>query len=104
MVLDLGKDYYHLSDQGLSDLSAKVKAGNMEDVLKVYESEMRVSSAILPWRREFGLEADVGCRLNCWRIESRQERRHGQSDPDAVDPGSKDQSDSGLNILSHQRR
>lgn len=45
MVLDLGKDYYHLSDQGLSDLSAKVKAGNMEDVLKVYESEMRVSTA-----------------------------------------------------------
>jgi nuclear-control-of-ATPase protein 2 len=45
MVLDLGKDYYHLSDQGLLDLSSKVKAGNMEDVLKVYESEMRVSIA-----------------------------------------------------------
>ncbi|KAH8090542.1 ATP synthase regulation protein NCA2-domain-containing protein [Filobasidium floriforme] len=49
MVLDLGKDYYHLSDQGLSDLSAKVKAGNMEDVLKVYESEMRspVKNAVM---------------------------------------------------------
>jgi hypothetical protein len=51
MVLDLGKDYYHLSGQALTDLSGKVKAGNMEDVLRVYESEMKVCVFLVFWRR-----------------------------------------------------
>ena len=55
MVLDLGKDYYHLSGDALSDLSTKVKAGNMEDVLRVYESEMRVSVLLSSvWRTHEG--------------------------------------------------
>jgi len=94
MVLDLGKDYYHLSGEGLSDLSSKVKAGNMEDVLRVYESEMRVSHCHIRSEttsdRLNGLLGDVIC---FGFIEPGQERRHGQLDPDPFNPGPKDQSE-----------
>lgn len=43
MVLDLGKDYYHLSGPELDALGAKVRAGDMEEVLRVYEKELQVS-------------------------------------------------------------
>ncbi len=43
MVLDLGRDHYHLSGAALEALGRKAMDGNMEDVLKVYEEEMRVS-------------------------------------------------------------
>jgi hypothetical protein len=42
MVLDLGKDHYHLQGDALTALGDKVRHGNMEDVLKVYEEEMKV--------------------------------------------------------------
>lgn len=41
MVLDLGKDHYHLQGEALNALGEKVRHGNMEDVLKVYEAEMK---------------------------------------------------------------
>ncbi|ODN79548.1 hypothetical protein L202_03503 [Cryptococcus amylolentus CBS 6039] len=41
MVLDLGKDYYHLSGPALEALGEKVKTGNMEEVLRVYEKELQ---------------------------------------------------------------
>jgi hypothetical protein len=44
MVLDLGKDHYHLQGEALRALGDKVRHGNMEDVLKVYEEEMKVCS------------------------------------------------------------
>ena len=42
MVLDLGRDHYHLSGAALDALGRKAIEGNMEDVLRVYEEEMRV--------------------------------------------------------------
>lgn len=93
MVLDLGKDYYHLSGDALSDLSTKVKAGNMEDVLRVYESEMRVSrtraAGASCYRRDLRLGFCRFLRL----LEPGQERRDGQLDSDLVDSGAKDQSE-----------
>lgn len=49
MVLDLGRDYYHLDDAGLEALKARVNKGDMDDVLKVYEGEMRspVKNAVM---------------------------------------------------------
>ena len=44
MVLDLGRDYYKLSGPALEALGAKVRAGDMEEVLRVYEKEMQVRS------------------------------------------------------------
>lgn len=44
MVLDLGRDHYHLQGDALTALQEKVRHGNMEDVLKVYEEEMKVSA------------------------------------------------------------
>ncbi|AFR97473.1 hypothetical protein CNAG_04746 [Cryptococcus neoformans var. grubii H99] len=41
MVMDLGKDYYHLSGPQLQALGDKVKNGDMEEVLRVYEREMQ---------------------------------------------------------------
>ncbi|KAK8847520.1 hypothetical protein IAR55_005378 [Kwoniella newhampshirensis] len=41
MVLDLGKDYYHLSGPALDALGEKVRNGDMEEVLRVYEKEMQ---------------------------------------------------------------
>ncbi|KAJ9116572.1 hypothetical protein QFC20_000504 [Naganishia adeliensis] len=41
MVLDLGRDHYHLQGEALTALQEKVRHGNMEDVLKVYEEEMK---------------------------------------------------------------
>lgn len=41
-MLDLGKDHYHLQGDALTALGDKVRHGNMEDVLKVYEEEMKV--------------------------------------------------------------
>lgn len=43
MVLDLGRDYYHMSPPQLDELSAKIRGGDMEEVLRVYEKEMQVS-------------------------------------------------------------
>lgn len=42
MVLDLGRDYYHLSGSALDALGEKVRNGDMEEVLRVYEKEMKV--------------------------------------------------------------
>ncbi|WRT64668.1 uncharacterized protein IL334_001602 [Kwoniella shivajii] len=49
MVLDLGRDYYHLSGPQLDALGEKVRAGDMEEVLRVYEKEMQspVKNALL---------------------------------------------------------
>lgn len=44
MVLDLGRDYYKLSGPALVALGEKVRNGDMEEVLRVYEKEMQVSS------------------------------------------------------------
>lgn len=41
--MDLGRDYYKLSGPELDSLSAKVRSGDMEEVLRVYEHEMQVS-------------------------------------------------------------
>jgi nuclear-control-of-ATPase protein 2 len=43
MVLDLGRDYYKLSGPKLDALGERVKAGDMEQVLRVYEQEMQAS-------------------------------------------------------------
>ncbi len=40
---DLGRDYYHLSGPALEDLGNKVRRGDMEEVLRVYEKELQVS-------------------------------------------------------------
>ena len=42
MVLDLGRDYYHLSGPGLEALGEEVKKGDMQAVLRVYEKELQV--------------------------------------------------------------
>ena len=42
MVKDLGRDYYHLSGPALDALGEKVKHGDMEEVLRVYEKELQV--------------------------------------------------------------
>ncbi|WWC86785.1 uncharacterized protein L201_001664 [Kwoniella dendrophila CBS 6074] len=41
MVLDLGRDYYHLSGSELDALSVKIRNGDMEEVLRVYEKELQ---------------------------------------------------------------
>lgn len=41
--MDLGRDYYHLDGPKLDALSAKIKSGDMEEVLRVYEKELQVS-------------------------------------------------------------
>ncbi|WVR04733.1 hypothetical protein IAU60_001744 [Kwoniella sp. DSM 27419] len=41
MVLDLGRDYYHLSGPALDALGDKIRSGDMEEVLRVYEKEMQ---------------------------------------------------------------
>lgn len=41
MVLDFGRDVYHLNDSQLSHLRAQIEAGDMESVLKAYENEIR---------------------------------------------------------------
>ncbi|KIR60442.1 hypothetical protein I314_03737 [Cryptococcus bacillisporus CA1873] len=41
MVMDLGRDYYHLSGPQLQALGDRVKNGDMEEVLRVYEREMQ---------------------------------------------------------------
>lgn len=43
MVLDLGRDYYHLQGDALEALKGKIRGGDMEEVLRVYEKEMQVS-------------------------------------------------------------
>ncbi|WVQ83182.1 hypothetical protein IAT38_005321 [Cryptococcus sp. DSM 104549] len=49
MVIDLGRDYYHLSGPALEALGEQVKKGDMEQVLRVYEKEMQspVKSALM---------------------------------------------------------
>lgn len=47
MVLDLGRDYYHMSPPELDQLSSKIKAGDMEEVLRVYEKELQVGHEML---------------------------------------------------------
>lgn len=39
---DLGRDYYKLSGPELEALGERVKSGDMEQVLRVYEQEMQV--------------------------------------------------------------
>jgi nuclear-control-of-ATPase protein 2 len=46
MVLDLGRDYYKLSGPELDALGQKVRSGDMEQVLRVYEQEMQVSPTL----------------------------------------------------------
>lgn len=41
MVLDFGRDVYHLNDSELDALRIKVESGDMEEVLKAYENEIR---------------------------------------------------------------
>lgn len=41
MVVDFGRDVYHLKGAQLDDLRAKVESGDMESVLKAYENEIR---------------------------------------------------------------
>ncbi|WVQ98162.1 hypothetical protein IAU59_005284 [Kwoniella sp. CBS 9459] len=41
MVIDLGRDYYHLSGPALDALGEKIRTGDMEEVLRVYEKEMQ---------------------------------------------------------------
>ncbi|ORX33993.1 ATP synthase regulation protein NCA2-domain-containing protein [Kockovaella imperatae] len=49
MVMDLGRDYYHLSGAELENLGRQVKEGDMDAVLKVYEKELQspVKNALL---------------------------------------------------------
>ncbi|ORY20910.1 ATP synthase regulation protein NCA2-domain-containing protein [Naematelia encephala] len=49
MVMDLGRDYYKLSGPQLEALGERVKAGDMEEVLRVYEKEMQspIKNAVL---------------------------------------------------------
>ena len=49
MVLDLGRDYYGLKGEQLEVLGGKVRAGDMEEVLRVYEREMQVSLIFSLW-------------------------------------------------------
>jgi nuclear-control-of-ATPase protein 2 len=42
MVVDLGRDYYHMSELELDGLAQKVRRGDMEEVLRLYEKEMKV--------------------------------------------------------------
>ena len=51
MVLDLGRDYYKLDGPQLESLSAKVRSGDMEEVLRVYEREMQVSLCVIAMTR-----------------------------------------------------
>jgi nuclear-control-of-ATPase protein 2 len=43
-VVDLGKDYYHMSGPELEQLGQKVRGGDMEPVLRLYENEMKAST------------------------------------------------------------
>ncbi len=43
MVIDLGRDYYHMSPPELEALGDKIRNGDMEDVLRVYEKELQAS-------------------------------------------------------------
>jgi len=47
MVLDLGRDYYHMNSTQLEGLGERIRGGDMEEVLRVYEKEMQVSLASL---------------------------------------------------------
>ena len=40
--MDLGRDYYHLTGPALEQLGDKVRGGDMEEVLRVYEQELKV--------------------------------------------------------------
>jgi hypothetical protein len=64
----------------------------MEDVLRVYESEMRVSRTRAAAASCYGTDLRLDLGLSLRRLEPGQERRHGQLDSDPVDPGAKDQS------------
>jgi nuclear-control-of-ATPase protein 2 len=49
MVVDFGRDVYKLDDAQLEALRAKVQSGDMEEVLKAYENEIRqpIKSALV---------------------------------------------------------
>jgi nuclear-control-of-ATPase protein 2 len=57
MVVDLGRDYYHLSGTELEQLGQKVRGGDMEPVLRLYENEMKASTCT--GTKRSGLWADV---------------------------------------------
>lgn len=46
MVLDLGRDYYHMNPTQLEGLGEKIRGGDMEEVLRVYEKEMQVRTIL----------------------------------------------------------
>jgi hypothetical protein len=73
MVLDLGKDHYRLSGPALEALGRKVIQGNMEDVLRVYEEEMRVSTS----RNDIRAKTASAERFLCVYSEPNQERYYG---------------------------
>ena len=50
MVLDLGRDYYHMNSTQLDGLSERIRGGDMEEVLRVYEKEMQVSLCAAVYR------------------------------------------------------
>ena len=77
MVIDLGRDYYHMSPPELDALGDKIRNGDMEDVLRVYEKELQASSL-----------ATLDSALTS---ESSQERVARKPDQDAFDPSAKDQ-------------
>lgn len=89
MVVDLGRDYYHLPDDKLTELAEKIRAGNMDDVLKVYESEMKVRCTI-----NAPLQGKLTARMYIDRTEPAEERDHGQLDSHTADPGAEDKSTS----------
>lgn len=47
---DLGRDYYKLKGPELEALGERVKSGDMEQVLRVYEQEMQVRPLTCSWR------------------------------------------------------
>ena len=77
MVMDLGRDYYHMSPSELNALGDKIKAGDMEDVLRVYEKELQASHPC-----GLGDTAD--------HVEPGEKRSARELDQNSVDPGPKD--------------
>lgn len=87
MVLDLGRDYYNFSGPELARLGDRVRAGDMEEVLRVYEKELQVGLGVCSVCVGAALKGDG----HADSAEPRQERTHGESDPHPADSGAKDQ-------------
>lgn len=78
--MDLGRDYYKLDGPQLESLSAKVRSGDMEEVLRVYEREMQV-----------GHDASTTEDQTLMRLEPAKERVARQLGPDTAYPGTKNE-------------